>query len=58
VTTGDGPTANCTAVPERPIVVPVTERGTATASFEWTTPGRQATCDITLERQAGGEAVG
>ncbi|MEX0664349.1 MAG: hypothetical protein WD598_06205 [Acidimicrobiia bacterium] len=54
VTTGDGPTAQCAAIPERPIVVPV-ERGTATASFEWTSPGRQATCDITLER---GEAVG
>jgi hypothetical protein len=51
VTTGDGPTAQCSAVPERPIVVPVTERGTATARFEWSTPGRHATCEITLTRQ-------
>jgi hypothetical protein len=51
VTTGAGPTAQCAAVPKRPIVVPVTERGTATATFEWSTPGRQATCEITLTRQ-------
>ena len=51
VTTGAGPTAQCAAVPKRPIVVPVTERGTATATFEWSTPGRQATCEITLTLQ-------
>ena len=33
VVTGDGPTDNCSSGPERPIVIPVTERGLATASL-------------------------
>jgi len=58
VTTGDGPSAYCGAIPERPIVVPVTERGTAQASFEHAITGGQFTCEITLERQSDDEPVG
>lgn len=60
VTTGDGPSAYCAAIGERPIVVPVTERGTAQASFEQAIAGGfgQFTCEITLERQSEDEPVG
>ena len=49
---------DCLAIPKRPIVVPVTERGTAQASFAWAIATAQYTCDITLERQSDDEAVG
>ncbi|MGQ0803361.1 MAG: immune inhibitor A domain-containing protein [Actinomycetota bacterium] len=58
VTTGDGPSAYCGAIRKRPIVVPVTERGTAQASFEEAITGGQFTCEITLERQPDDEPVG
>jgi hypothetical protein len=58
VTTGDGPSAYCGAISERPIVVPVTERGTAQASFEQAITGGLFTCEIALERQPDDEPVG
>ena len=58
VQTGDLGTPGCISVPDRPIVVPVTERGTAQASFDWAIVTEQYTCEITLDRQNDGEAVG
>lgn len=58
VQSGDPAATGCISVPDRPIVVPVTERGTAQASFEWGGGGEQYTCEITLERQSGDEGVG
>ncbi len=58
VSSGDPNSTACLSVPDRPIVVPVTERGTAQASFEWSIGTEQYTCEITLERQTDDEPVG
>lgn len=58
VQSGDLGTPGCISVPDRPIVVPVTERGTAQASFDWAIVTEKYTCEITLDRQSDDEAVG
>jgi hypothetical protein len=58
VLSGDPGTPGCISVPDRPIVIPVTERGTARASFDWAIVTEQYTCEITLDRQSDDEAVG
>ena len=57
VQSGDLGTPGCISC-RTDLVVPVTERGTAQASFDWAIVTEKYTCEITLDRQSDDEAVG